>query len=86
LYLLAVGLHGTWNAVALGIAMLSFASPGGADAGANLGAGLLLGTLGLLVLVCILALAFLIWWLRAALPDEEGTVSVESVVTESTLE
>ena len=70
LYLAAVALHGTWNAVALGIGGLSFASPGVGEAMASLGIVLLLGVLGLLILVCIVALVLLVRWLQTDLPDE----------------
>lgn len=81
LYLLSVSLHGTWNAITLAIGGLSFASPT-IGAAASLGAGLLLGTLGLLIVVCAVALALLVRWLQVALPDGEVTVSAESVALE----
>lgn len=81
LYLLSASLHGTWNAITLAIGGLSFASPT-IGAAASLGAGLLLGTLGLLIVVCAVALALLVRWLQAALPGEEVAVSAESVALE----
>jgi len=82
LYLLAVSLHGTWNAIALGITVFSFESPGPGGNAANVGIWLLLGTLGLLIVVCIVALAVLVRWLQTTLPGEMITVFTESDATE----
>ncbi len=67
LYLGAVTMHGAWNALALGISGLSFASPRIGDVAANIGLGLLLGTLGLFVLVCTIVLVWLVRRLQAEL-------------------
>lgn len=70
LYLAAVALHGAWNALTLGIAGLSLALPTIGEVFAGLGSMLLLGALGLLIVVCTIALALLVRWLSASLPDE----------------
>jgi hypothetical protein len=69
-YLAAVTLHGAWNALTLGIAGLSLASPTIGEVFAGLGSMLLLGALGLLIVVCIVALAWLVRWLQTGLPDD----------------
>jgi len=74
LYLLAVTLHGLWNFIALGIGGLVFWG-----AAANWAAFLLLAALGLLVVVCIVALYRLVRWLQAELPDEAAAVLAESL-------
>ena len=83
LYLVAVALHGTWNAVVLGIGGFSFASLGVGEAMASLGIVLLLGLLGLLILVCIVALALLVRWLQTDLSDEmDAGLAMEAVEIE----
>ena len=74
LYLLAVTLHGLWNVIALGISGLVFLG-----ATANWAVFLLLAALGLLVVVCIVALDRLVRRLQAELPDEAAAVSAESL-------
>ena len=74
--MLAVILHGTWNAVSLGVGGLSLVVPEIGEALAGLGIVLLLGILGLLILVGALALALLVRWLQTDLPEEIKTVEV----------
>ncbi|UCC65424.1 MAG: PrsW family intramembrane metalloprotease [Anaerolineae bacterium] len=74
LYLLAVVLHGTWNAVTLGIGGLAFVAPEIGDALAGLGLTVLLGTLGFLIVVALVALAWLVRRLRA---DLRGQADLE---------
>jgi RsiW-degrading membrane proteinase PrsW (M82 family) len=74
LYLSAVILHGTWNAVSLGVGGLSLVVPEIGEALAGLGIVLLLGILGLLILGGALALALLVRRLETDLPEEMKTV------------
>jgi hypothetical protein len=77
LYLVAVVLHGTWNAAALGIGGLSFAASEIGEALTGLGIASLLGVLGLLAVVGLAALVLLVGKLGAALDSEtDGGMAV----------
>ncbi len=80
LYLLAVTCHGTWNVIALSIAGLALGEATVGEAMIGLGIASLLAILGLVVVICTIALIGLVRWLRRDLFDEAATGSTESRV------